>query len=101
MNEQRTICEATHKNPNTPATQLTPMPSPQHTPRQRRLALAPETQMPSRVSKDPHAAGNAQAARVILEDPAKYGGETAGLVQWARAWKAQSGRAPEGQRETH
>jgi hypothetical protein len=29
-------------------------------------------------------ASNLQAALVILEDVARYGGEEAGLVQWAR-----------------
>lgn len=33
---------------------------------------------------DSYATNNAVAARVILEDVERYGGETAGLVIWAR-----------------
>ena len=41
-------------------------------------------------------AQNEQAAGIILQDVAKYGGEGAGLVQWARAVVANSRRRIEG-----
>ena len=41
---------------------------------------------------DPYRAGNTRAACAVLEDPARHGGEGAGLVQWARLYLAQHGR---------
>jgi hypothetical protein len=34
--------------------------------------------------RNPYAQANLEAARVILADIERYGGESAGLVQWAR-----------------
>jgi hypothetical protein len=36
---------------------------------------------------------NLQSARIILEDIARYGGESAALVQWARAYFSEHGGA--------
>ena len=33
---------------------------------------------------------NATAAMIVLADPAVWGGEDAGLVQWARLWIARN-----------
>ena len=41
---------------------------------------------------DPYRVGNMRAACAVLEDPARHGGEGAGLVQWARLYLAQHGR---------
>jgi hypothetical protein len=36
-----------------------------------------------------YTAANFEAARVLLENPARYGGESAGLVRWARLFVSQ------------
>ena len=43
-----------------------------------------------------YAADNEQAAHIVLQDVAKYGGEGAGLVIWARMIQANSVRRIEG-----
>ena len=35
---------------------------------------------------DRHHAANAEAARIILSNIARFGGEDSGLVRWARLW---------------
>ena len=39
---------------------------------------------------------NEEAAHIVLQDVAKYGGEQAGLVQWARMIQANSVRQIKG-----
>lgn len=62
-------------------------------PTQRRLPLAAETfptaPVPAQAPKASHASRNAEAARVILADVARYGGEGALAVEWARAFVKQ------------
>ncbi len=41
---------------------------------------------------DKHDASNRIAANAILEDPERYGGESAGLVRWSRAFLARAAR---------
>jgi hypothetical protein len=40
--------------------------------------------MTAKRAADHYRAGNLEVATVVLADPERYGGETAGLVQWAR-----------------
>jgi hypothetical protein len=40
-----------------------------------------------------HDARNLEAARVILQDPGRYGGERAALVEWAGAIVSKSGKS--------
>jgi hypothetical protein len=41
-----------------------------------------------------YTAGNLESARVILQDIMRYGGEEAGLVQWARRMKGEPTPTP-------
>lgn len=65
-------------------------------PKQARLALNPETfralLVPPRLSASAaFALSNEAAAAILLRDPARYGGEDALAVRWARAVTRKAG----------
>ena len=41
-------------------------------------------------------ADNRLTAGIVLDDVEKYGGESAGLVRWARLWASKHGAEPAG-----
>jgi hypothetical protein len=49
-----------------------------------------------RSARATHQQANEQVAHIVLQDVAKYGGEGAGLVQWARMIQANSIRQIKG-----